>query len=83
MRASRLAVALGLAGWLVGGVVGYYFDGGLGLGLLAGLLAAVLGAVLGGTADLLQAIDDRRPLTLPQPRSSVRGNPPSWTTALS
>lgn len=65
MRAHRLAAAFGLAGWLLGGLVGYYFDGGLGLGLMAGLVAALLGAVLGGTADLLHALNGRRPQTLP------------------
>ena len=65
MRAVRLAVVFGLTGWLAGGVVGFYFEGGLGLGLMAGLVAAVLGAVLGGTADVVQTINGGRPLALP------------------
>jgi len=65
MRAPRLAAAFGLAGWLTGGLVGYYFEGGLALGLVAGLLAAILGAILGGTSDLLSRGNGDRPHRLP------------------
>ena len=65
MTAPRLAAGFGVAGWAAGGLVGYFFEGGLALGLLAGLLAAVLGAVLGAAADVRKALHGRRPLPLP------------------
>ncbi len=65
MRAPRVAAGFGLAGWLVGGLVGYYFEGGLALSLVAGLLAAILGAILGGTSDVIAAVSGRRPHALP------------------
>lgn len=65
MKALRLAALLGLAGWFAGGLIGYFFEGGLALGLIAGLLAAILGAILGAGSDLIAALNCHRPLRLP------------------
>jgi hypothetical protein len=70
MKAPRLAAGFGLAGWFVGGLMGYFFEGGPGLGLVSGLLAAILGAELGGTSDVLTAVNGRGPRTLPTPLPS-------------
>ena len=65
MRAPRLAVGFGLAGWLLGGLVGHFFEGGLALGVVSGLLAAILGAVLGAALDVVDALPTREPQALP------------------
>jgi hypothetical protein len=65
MKAPRLAAAFRLAGWFIGGLVGYCSEEQPALGLVAGLLTAVPVAVLGAGSNVLAAVNGRWPLRLP------------------